>query len=233
MDRELDHEALRRESRRLIDRYVEEVALPFELCPWAGPALRDGRVQTAVITEKFSMPSDLVAAAQKVVLVLSGTPSDIDLVLCALPQLDSTRLQMDQLLRETRRFLAEDGEAPFALAAFHPEAPRDTASPERLIPYLRRTPDPLLQAVRARALEKVEGRQPKGTQFLDPSNLNLKDLADPPRESLRLRVARQNQQSLEARGYDAFDRCVSAILEDRERTYIALGVLAEPEAPVG
>ena len=60
------------------------------------------------------------------------------------------------------------GESPFAMAAFHPDAAADLDDPERLIPFLRRTPDPTIQLVRQEALERVRGRHPQGTAFVDP-----------------------------------------------------------------
>ena len=35
------------EARRLVQRYIDEVVLEFDLCPWAAPALRAGRVDKA------------------------------------------------------------------------------------------------------------------------------------------------------------------------------------------
>lgn len=225
-DLELD-----REARRLCQRYVDEVVLAFDLCPWAAPALRAGRVQMFVIHREISSENDFAAAARDAARVLgtcADTP-DIELALLLFPRARVERLAFDGLLRRLRVGEGEQrGERTFALAAFHPDAAPDRTTPERLIPFLRRSPDPMIQAVRTATLERIEPVSRAGTGFVDVTELvSLSLLAPesllaPPPEPLRLRIAKQNERTLTERGVDAFERAVADIIADRERTYARL-----------
>jgi hypothetical protein len=222
---------LAREARRLCQRYVDEVVLRFDLCPWAAPALRDGRVEMSVITDQIS---DLAvhgpAAAQKVFETLNHLERDarVELALVLLPRFELGRLELDAFQRMVRAH-QERGEAGFALAAFHPEAAPDLSDPERLIPFLRRSPDPMLQAVRSSVLDRIDPSRGAGTQFMDLDQvlksglLSEAGLEKSPPEPLRRRVARANQKTLEHHGIDAFERALGDIIEDRARTYRTLG----------
>ena len=225
-DLELD-----REARRLCQRYVDEVVLEFDLCPWAAPALRAGRVQMFVIQREISEENAFDEAANDAARVLAtctDTP-EIELALLLFPRARVERLAFDGLLRRLR---TSGGERAFALAAFHPDAAPDRTTPERLIPFLRRSPDPMIQAVRSATLERIEPASRSGTGFVDVTelvSLSLlapESLLTPPPEPLRLRIARQNERTLTERGVDAFERAVSDIIADRERTYARLDAAA-------
>ncbi len=101
-------------------------------------------------------------------------------------------------------------------AAFHPDAEPDTDEPERLIPFLRRTPDPTIQLVRASVLDRVRAGTPQGTQFVDVSDLDANlEYAVP----LRERIARVNLATAERMGVAELKRRMDAIVEDRHATY--------------
>lgn len=223
-------EALRTEARRLCYRYMNEFVLPLHLCPWAAPALQADRVQILVISDKLESLHNSTSLAQRIQIELqeAAPQEQIELLLILLPRCTLPRLEFDSFLRQVREVRthapSDEGvhtslhqvETAFALAAFHPDAPYDPKSPERLIPSLRRSPDPLLQAVRTTSLARIEGPHEHGTAFF-----NLQNFTRPPSkpESLRLRIARANQQTIEKIGWDAAEEILLSILEDRERTY--------------
>jgi len=218
-----EHE-LERETRRLTARYLEEVVVELELCPWAQPALQRGSVQISVITDVFER-SALASAARVCAQRLLAVATEIELVLLVLPRLDAQRLDMDEVLRLLRDQMAQvEGVATFALAAFHPEAEPETSSGERFIPFLRRSPDPLVQAVRFTSLARLEDKQTYGTTFLDPQVLVRSTFADGPAESLRARIARRNLNRVLERGLDEVKARLDDICEDRRTTHRRLGL---------
>src|SRR5262249_34670628 len=113
------------------------------------------------------------------------------------------------------------GEAPFALAAFHPDAAADLQTAERLVPFLRRTPDPCVQAVRMSVLQRVRSGTPQGTQFVDVASI-LEFLERKEEIPLRERIARANLATVREASVDEVERRLADIRSDRERTYAAL-----------
>jgi hypothetical protein len=111
------------------------------------------------------------------------------------------------------------GAIPFAMAAFHPNAPIDRLAPERLIPFLRRTPDPTIQIVRSSALERVRSGAPQGTSFVDVSTF---DITVPVQPSLRERIARANLDKVDAVGIGEVTERLDDIRRDRDLTYARL-----------
>jgi hypothetical protein len=85
--------------------------------------------------------------------------------------------------------------SPFALAAFHPDASLDLGNADRLVPFLRRSPDPTIQVVRISALERVRGDEIAGTQYVDLRRFRLEDLPSAER-TLRDRIGEHNLQTL-------------------------------------
>ncbi len=93
----------------------------------------------------------------------------------------------------------------FLAAAFHPDYPAPeggatnggAAAAARLVPFIRRTPDPTLQLVRASLLDGLRG------QVSDD-------------------VARDNQATVTARGLAALDALLTDIRRDRDASYARL-----------
>jgi hypothetical protein len=111
------------------------------------------------------------------------------------------------------------GEIPFVMAAFHPDASPDLAGAERLIPFLRRTPDPTLQLLRTTEVERVRSGSPQGTQFFDASVHDAFTESPPP---LRERIARANLATAQRLGIDELTRRLDEIRRDRDDAYRSL-----------
>src|SRR5207248_7261659 len=106
-------------------------------------------------------------------------------------------------LRE-RMFAAHAGDAPFYCVAFHPELPRDLLDAHRAVQFIRRSPDPTLQLVRASVLRAVRGDAAGGSRYVDTSKLSLEEamaLASP--LGLAERIAQTNFDTVQR---DAADR---------------------------
>jgi hypothetical protein len=191
---------LRREALRLCDRYVEEVVVGFGLCPWAAPALRGGRVARAVVTDVAPAPE----ACLPIIDAWEAAPR-VSIGLLVLPRFAGTRGAFDGFAEKVRRQAGgrRVGEPAFMVAAFHPEGLSTFAGPHQLVSFLRRTPDPLLQFVRAEALSAVKagGGDVSGD------------------------VATQNHASLIAPGQtERFEAVISSLRIDRDATYARLGL---------
>ncbi len=221
----LDH-TLDRAARRLCQRYIDEVILRFDLCPWATPALQGNRVEMSVITDQIRvLPADGPNAARRVIGALESFADDsrVELVLLILPRFELGRLELDAFQRMVRE-LQTSGDSSFVLAAFHPDARPDLDDPERLIPYLRRSPDPMLQALRTSVLDRIDPSRGSGTQFMDlESLLSSGALNAPPPEPLRRRIGRINLDTVNRVGVATVEQALADIIEDRRRTYANLG----------
>jgi hypothetical protein len=131
-------------------RYVEIIER-FDLCPWAAPARARGEVSIVACEE-----SELEAALEQ----FHADPAAV-VALCVLPNFDGDGTQL-------RRLRARMYERPIAshvaMADFHPDAVLDTGSAARLVPFLRRSPDPMIQAVRHSTLANLR----RGSTLVSP-----------------------------------------------------------------
>jgi hypothetical protein len=215
MNGELESEAV-----RLNRRYVTEIVEAFGLCPWADRARREGHVTEVVFdqtsTERFE-PSlaSMTELADRL---------EIDVALFIYPRIGANRLDFEHFARQLRALDAErypPSEIPFAIAAFHPDAPPVLANPDRLVPYLRRTPDPTLQVVRHSTLDRVRGER-HGTSYYGAHLFSGELPLEAPGTDVRELIARTNFDTVVRVGVEAFDAVFTDILRDRDETYARL-----------
>jgi hypothetical protein len=216
-------EELSRATLEVYERYAVEVVERFGFCPWARAARESGEV---VLRVDFSANPDDFDASLRLLSELHRGSSDVDIALFIYPLLDLDRLRFEDRVRRFRA-LAEGGPSEldaFAMAAFHPAAQADLSHPDRLVPFVRRSPDPTLQLVRKSALSAIKGLS-SGTAFVDVGSLSvasLKALEAPPNKAVRERIADQNLGTVR----DVGAAEVAAILNDiagaRERAHEAL-----------
>ncbi|HEY1958789.1 MAG TPA: DUF1415 family protein [Polyangiaceae bacterium] len=210
------------EAVRLHNRYLIEIVEELGFCPWARRARVTGRTRQHV-SMAATVPDAIVAATEAI--EACGRESSVEVAFVIYPQLTLERRAFDAFAArviENEGARHPIGEVPFMLAAFHPDAPADMKTPERLVPFLRRTPDPCLQLVRASVLEAVRENTPQGTQLIDLEHFDPSTLSDEP--PLRERIARSNHETVVALGVAELTRRFEEIRADRERTYSALEV---------
>ncbi|MBC8132495.1 MAG: DUF1415 family protein [Deltaproteobacteria bacterium] len=162
--------AWKREALRLCDRYVREVVLAFDLCPWADGALRGGRVGRDVCLLAVPTPQDCLPFIDGLVQDSPATMMDIGLLV--FPRYGGSWAAFDGFAERVRR---ADGDrradfpsrAPRALAvprylvaAFHPDGAQSFTGPHQMVSFLRRSPDPMLQFVRAGLIDDLKESQP-------------------------------------------------------------------------
>ena len=180
--------ALVREALRVNARYVEEVVIGWGLCPWAARAWNDGQVTPRVFADATPDAARVAAFIDE----LCVRP-DAAIGLAIFPRVTSTVGAWEKFAEQVRR-----SRAAFLTAAFHPDyrAPEGLLDAARLVPFIRRTPDPTLQLVRASLLDGLRGQAS----------------AD---------VARANFETITARGLARLDALLTDIRRDRDAAYAA------------
>ena len=166
-DHDHDHDPAR-ESLRLCERYVREVVLAFGLCPWAEPALRQGRVARQVFCGGDVEPDAVLPAIDA--LEATGVEPALDIGLFLFPDHVGGWVAFDafaERVRRADRARRYSGAAPaFFVAAFHPDGPEALPGPNRLTFFLRRSPDPMLQLVRSSTMDRLKSHQPDASETL-------------------------------------------------------------------
>jgi hypothetical protein len=191
------------EALRVNARYVEEVVIGWGLCPWAAQAWRDGAVARRVLPEPVPVLDAVLAFIDE---IAPEPATAIGLLIFPRVALDEAAWgAFAERVRRADRARRPPGAAPpFLLAAFHPlpagSMALDAASPPALISYLRRTPDPTLQLIRAGLLERLSQDQ--------------RDVSD--------EIARSNFATVAARTPAALDDAAREIREDRNASYARL-----------
>lgn len=219
---------LEQEALRVYRRYESEVVNALGLCPWAERARREGRVRDHVVDARDQATAlDAVLAAVESI----GREPSVEIGLVLLPRLHLGRDAFERFVASVRtRDAARHpyGATTMALAAFHPDAKVDLDSPERLVPLLRRTPDPTIQAVRTSVLERLRRGDGHGTALVNldqiaADSLALESLVE--ERPLSARVAQANLASVHARGPAELIALLDDIRRDRDRAYAALGAV--------
>lgn len=218
------------ETLRLNQRYSEEIVERFQLCPWAKAAREASRVVRHVQLQRDDDWGPVLATLESWAQL---DEVDVGLLLFPRLQLDRTHFQsFTNALIERDRKRCGHASSPFALAAFHPEAALDLGSPDRLVSFLRRTPDPTIQVVWMSALARVRGSEVAGTQFIDLATVSLQTLPRPER-TLRERIAKHNWATAQERQAELI-AAIEDLRRDREQTHLRLSheaALADIPAP--
>lgn len=214
-------EALANEAIRLYRRYQSEIVEALNLCPWAERARTEGRVRERVVEW---LPTDVGAALEAIDEL--ARDQDVEIGLLLFPTARAPRAEFERYvsrLADEDAKIRELGTAPFAMAAFHPDAEADLSDPERLISFLRRTPDPTIQLVRCETLDRVRGGFSDGTAFVDVNFLTTLDKTREDTLPLRQRIARANLRTVARAGVADVERRIDRIKQDRDATYAKLG----------
>jgi hypothetical protein len=198
------------EVRRLLDRYIVEVVEAYGLCPWAKPARQGGEIAVEVL---WGAP-DLAAwiAAGERLLAVPGTA----VAMIVAPELAATPAELRALRDRVAARLPAAG-----VADFHPDAALDLASPARLVPFVRRSPDPLLQLVPLALLRSVRGAPPIAARAEQAQM--LRGVARPARADVADSIAEMNHTTVAANAV-AIARALDDIAADRRRSYARVGI---------
>jgi environmental stress-induced protein Ves len=197
---------------RVHDRFLLEVVESLGLCPFARRSRELGRVHRPLIYEPDASPAHVAAR----LFALVAAHPDAEIVLFTFigpgpaPRFTRAR-ELDDFVKEVRPAYDALGGPTFFMVGFHPksgepdpgdEAPRPTA--DSLVPALRRTPDPVIQCVRAEVLERVRWQAQQAAHAkmmadagkLDPRLRKLLEHSVQPDSSLSADIARRNFEAV-------------------------------------
>jgi hypothetical protein len=198
------------EVRRLLGRYIEEIVETYDLCPWARAARTGGELSIATLWGTPSIATFATAATE----LLARPQTRVAMVVA--PELAVTPAELRELRGEVAKLVPIAG-----VAEFHPDAPLDVTTPARLVPYLRRSPDPLLQLVPHAILASVRTPQPRYATLDQLKALN--DLAAAPKQDIGDRIAATNHARVAADGA-AIEAKLVEIFADRDASYARVGI---------
>ncbi len=198
------------EVRRILDRYLVEIVEAYDLCPWARGARTGGEVGVAVLWGEPSLDAWTDAARS----LLARAETRVAMVVAP-----ETAAGPAELRAVRDRIGARVPEA--GVAHFHPEAPLDLASPARLVPFLRRSPDPLLQLVPLALLDTVRGAPPAAG--LAQQAQMLRGQARPHRGDVADRIAAVNHARVTTE-IAALQQRLDDIARDRRESYARAGI---------
>ncbi len=193
------------------------------MCPFA-----EGARKTAALERRVILDEDPLAASLRAADELAA----IDRVAVAIlifPRHDAGVEAFDRFVAERRAADAarrpRGHAAPFAFAMFHPDAPYGLDTPDRLVMFLRRSPDPSVQLVRFSALDAVRSSAPSGKFLFDVTPRGYAELE---RRAQALpvseRIARDNFATVAAHGIARFLAILDDIRADRARAYARFGL---------
>lgn len=220
-----DAEVRTREVVRIYERYAREVVERFDFCPWAARARRDGAARPHVIFQPDL--ADLAASLAAIAELESQRELSVGFLIY--PCVTADRLDFEHFVRKLRqadRERRDPGQIPFAMAAFHPHAAPDLSDPDRLVPFVRRSPDPTIQLVRREALESVRGDGASGTALVEVWMMSPAGLAAPVKEGVRERIAQNNLTTVTERGVASIEAVLADIAADRAVSYARLAMPA-------
>ena len=185
------------------DRYVREFVEAFNLCPYAKRTRETGRLHRVVLLEDYDAALDALVHAIEQLEVLPPESVDVALMIFpSLPQGGDAAPAFEKLVaaaRERMQSRHPGSDSPFYCVAFHPDFAEDLGDAHRAVRFIRRSPDPTVQFVRASVLRAVRGSGT--TDYVDVSGMNAAELlAVTAPLSVAEKIGNANLRTLQAEG---------------------------------
>lgn len=200
------------EVLRIFERYLVEVVERHELCPWARTTREHRELAVGILWATPSLDA-WVAEAERLLAVPAAR-----VAMVIAPELATSRGELGALRDRVA------GRIPTAgVAEFHPAAALDLTTPARLVPFVRRSPDPLLQLVPLGLLHAV--RAPSLAVGLVEQATMLGGHAASPRREVAERIAMANHATV-TQAHAEITAALDAIAEDRRAAYARVGITA-------
>ncbi len=220
---------------RLHDRFLFDVVEQLGLCPFARRSREQGRVHRPLF---YGAPTPLQVAEAVHRLVTEHDDAEIVLVtfVAAGSTLDWVLPRaFDDFVKDVRP-LYDALEGPtFFMVGFHPRSgePEQGDTPPKLtadslVPLLRRTPDPVIQCVRAQVLQRVRAQAQEVSHAkmmaeakgLDPRLRAILERSVQPDSSLSADIARHNYDAVaRGDGRERLEQRIAELHRDRQQTY--------------
>jgi len=176
------------------DRYLLEFVEALRMCPFAKQCRETGKLHRRVVLELRD-----AQAAVKAVEALPADSVEVALLIFPLARADgeASPREFEAFTATLRDWMSREhhGDPPFYCVAFHPDLPRDLFDAHRAVQFIRRSPDPTVQLVRASVLRSVRAGREGGSVYA--GDLSLEEaltLVSP--LSLSDRIAEANLETL-------------------------------------
>jgi len=131
-----------------IMRWLEQVVIGLDLCPFAGRVVADGRLRLR-ISEAAGEEEALADLQEELTLLAASDPVETETTLLALPRLPGGFDAFNELLALVDLLLEEGGwQERFQIASFHPQYRFAGTGPEEPGNLTNRSPVPLLHILR-------------------------------------------------------------------------------------
>jgi hypothetical protein len=189
------------------DAYLHRFVEALHMCPFARRCREEGKLFRRVLLAS----DDALAAIREV----EAMP-DVEVALLIFPEAATGTLQsardFEAFCAGLREQMTSSGTSQtFYCVAFHPDLPRDLADAHRAVQFIRRSPDPTLQLVRASVLRAVRGEN-NGERYVDPSKLSLEQmLALTVPVSTSDRIAEANLETLAREGPERVEQLLASM----------------------
>lgn len=208
--------ARRDEVIRLLERYLVEIVERYDLCPWAKGARQKGEVSMEVVWGTPDIATWIAAAKD----ALARPKAAVAMVVA--PELTVDRIDLHSIRNEVADAIPAVG-----VAEFHPDAQLDLVTPARLVPFTRRSPDPMLQLVPLALLESVRKTMPAADRLAQAQMLGGRPV--PQRRDAADLIAAANHVTVGG-AVEAMLATLADIAADRARSYPAVGISIAPPA---
>jgi len=218
----VSEEKFRAEVLRINTRYLVEIVEEYDFCPWAKRVRGTPRFRREILWGD----SDNVSLHEKIGRYVEeiAQTSEVEIALLIFPKLKLSARDFRSLVAvvgKTHAALHPRGELPLAMACFHPSAEADMQTAARLVPFIRRSPDPTIQLVRRETIAKVSNADSAsgGSVFADNLESFLPLLKTPPKPSLTDRIAQTNLDTVSRVSATHIESILADIAADRDRSY--------------
>lgn len=205
------------EALRVNQRFLTEVVEAFGFCPWAAGARTSGALHRAVLLDE-----DAELAVEQVLKL----DERVLVAILIFPRFTGPPERFEELLLRVRT--AEEarrgGRSPFVTALFHPALRWSFDSPQQLVPFFRRSPDPAIQFVRFSSLESVRSGSPSGKFLFEASAAGWAELARRLQTvPVSDRIAQSNFDVVLRAGLARIEAIYADIAADRAKSYRRFG----------
>ncbi len=136
------------------DRYLREFIEALNICPYARTCREAGRLHREVLEQEAPEPAPVVA---RIHALESGPDDAVDVGLLIFPALRLEPRPFEAFVRAVRQGYEKDRKrlVTFFMVGFHPEMVMDLTNADRAVSFMRRSPDPTIQLVSVRALDRA------------------------------------------------------------------------------
>jgi hypothetical protein len=200
------------QALRIHQRWIDEVVEAFSICPFAAGARRANAVGRHILVATTIAGAEK-AAREKIAEL--ARDDKVQVALLIFPSLGLDLAAFDSFCQPLRQ-----ADRAFVAAVFHPQSSYSLESPAQAVGFFRRSPDPMLQLLRADELEAVRNAAPGGKFLFDWSAAAWAELGRR-REKVPVtdKIAADNFQLLVGGQLERLQAILDDIAADRARSY--------------